>query len=211
MLKLWGRSTSSNVQKVRWFCAEVGLAYDQTEVGGPFGRTREPFYLAMNPMALVPTLDDDGFTLFESNSIMRYLARKHGAHHWYPQGQHERADCERWLDWSLSALAPAITPAFWGLIRTAAEQRDRVAVLASAQRTTQLFEIIDDRLRDRPYLCGDLPTLADIPIGIQAHRWINLPFELVAYQRPELARVRNWYDRLTQRKAFQDTVMIPMV
>jgi glutathione S-transferase len=211
MLKLWGRSTSSNVQKVRWLCGEMGVAYEQTEVGGAFGRTREPFYLAMNPMALVPTLDDDGFTLFESNSILRYVASKHGAIDWYPGALRERADCERWLDWSLSALAPAITPSFWGLIRTAAEQRDRKAILASAQHTAQMFEIIDARLRDRAFLGGNRPTLADIPAGIQAHRWLNLPFELVGYQRPELPGVRAWYDRLAQRRAFQDTVMIPMV
>ncbi len=211
MLKLWGRNSSSNVQKVRWLCAELGLKYDQTEVGGPFGRTKEPFYLAMNPMSLVPTIDDAGFTLYESNSIMRYLANKHLAHDWYPIALQARADCERWLDWNISSLAPAITPAFWGLVRTPAAQRDPAAILTSARKTFDMLAIVEARLASEVYLCGPQLTLADIATGIQTHRWFNLAFEEVGYQRPALSKLRSWYERLTQRKAFQDTVMIPLI
>lgn len=211
MLKIWGRSTSSNVQKVLWLCAEAGIAYEQEQVGGPFGRTREPFYLAMNPNAVVPTIDDDGFTLYESNAIMRYLANKHEAFDLYPNELRARADCERWLDWSTAALAPAITPAFWGLIRTAAEQRDRVAVLASGQKTFQMLEIVNARLADRDYLCGQSFTIGDIPSAIQTYRWYELPFELVNYQRPELPNLRRWYERMLDRPAFRQTVVYPLV
>lgn len=211
MFKLWGRNTSSNVQKVRWLCAEIGVPYDQTEVGGAFGRTKEPFYLAMNPNSLVPTIDDNGFTLYESNAIMRYLATKHAAHGFYPLELQQRADCERWLDWSLSTIAPAITPVFWGLIRTLPAQRDNALILASTQKTFTALSVIEQRLADRPYLCGEQLTLADIPISIQAHRWFNLPFEQIGYQRPALPNVRGWYDRIKQRKPFQDTVLIPLV
>ena len=80
MLKIWGRNTSINVQKVMWAIGELRLPHERIDVGGAFGRTKDPFYLAMNPNSLVPTLEeDDGFTLWESNSIVRYLAAKHGA------------------------------------------------------------------------------------------------------------------------------------
>ena len=211
MFKLWGRNTSSNVQKVRWLCAELGVHYDQTEVGGSFGRTKEPFYLAMNPNSLVPTIDDAGFTLYESNSIMRYLASKYSAHDLYPVGLRERADCERWLDWNLSALGPAITPVFWGLIRTPVEQRDHAVILAAARKTFDTLSIVEERLSRHAYLCGTQLTLADIPTGIQTHRWFNVPLNEVGYQRPALPNVSSWYGRLTQRKPFQETVMIPLV
>ncbi len=211
MFKLWGRNTSSNVQKVRWLCAELELRYEQTEVGGSFGRTREPFYRAMNPNSLVPTIEDNGFTLYESNAIMRYLANKHLAHDIYPVALHARADCERWLDWNLSALGPAITPSFWGLIRTPAAQRDPAAILASASKTFDMLAIVEDRLANNVYLCGPQLTLADIGTGIQTHRWFNMPFDDIGYQRPELPNLASWYQRLTQRKPFQDTVMIPLV
>ena len=186
MFKLWGRNTSSNVQKVRWLCAEMGIPYDQTEVGGSFGRTKEPFYLAMNPNSLVPTIDDAGFTLYESNTIMRYLANKHEAHEIYPAGLRERADCDRWLDWNLSALAPAITPVFWGLIRTPADKRDPAVILAAAQKTFEMLSIVDAQLKHNDFLCGPHLTLADIPTGIQTHRWFNVPFGEVGYDRPDL-------------------------
>ncbi len=211
MFKLWGRNTSSNVQKVRWLCAELGVHYDQTEVGGSFGRTKEPFYLAMNPNSLVPTIDDAGFTLYESNSIMRYIASKYSAHDLYPAGLRERADCERWLDWNLSVLGPAITPVFWGLIRTPAAQRDHAVILAAAKKTFDMLMIVEERLSKHAYLCGTKLTLADIPTGIQTHRWFNVPFNEVGYQRPALPNVSSWYERLTQRKPFQETVMIPLV
>src|SRR6266481_7880477 len=79
MLKIWGRNTSSNVQKVIWALAEMKLPFERIDVGGAFGKTKDPFYLAMNPNSLVPTLEeDDGFTMWESNSVVRYLAGKHG-------------------------------------------------------------------------------------------------------------------------------------
>lgn len=211
MFKLWGRNTSSNVQKVRWLCAELGVQYDQTEVGGSFGRTKEPFYLAMNPNSLVPTIDDAGFTLYESHSILRYLARKYAVHEIYPSGLRERADCERWLDWNLSALGPAITPVFWGLVRTPAAQRDPAVILAAAQKTFEMLSIVEARLAQHAYLCGTQLSLADIPTGIQTHRWFNVPFDDVGYRRPEMPNLKSWYERLTQRKAFQETVMIPLV
>ena len=125
MLKIWGRNTSSNVQKVIWALAEMKLPFERIDVGGAFGKTKDPFYLAMNPNSLVPTLEEeDGFTLWESNSIVRYLAAKHANRTLEPADLKTRARAQMWMDWQLSVMAPAITPVFWGLIRTPPEKRD---------------------------------------------------------------------------------------
>ena len=119
MLKIWGRNTSGNVQKVIWALAEMKLPFERIDVGGAFGKTHEPSYLAMNPNSLVPTLEeDDGFTLWESNSIVRYLAAKTSNGALEPADLRMRARAQMWMDWQLTILGPAITPVFWGLIRT---------------------------------------------------------------------------------------------
>src|SRR5207249_2424198 len=119
MLKIWGRTTSINVQKAMWAVGELKLPHERIDIGGPFGKNNEPAYLAMNPNALVPTLEeDDGFILWESNSIVRYLAAKYGAGTLEPADLRARASASRWMDWQLTVCAPAIHPVFWGLIRT---------------------------------------------------------------------------------------------
>ena len=137
MIKIWGRNTSSNVQKAMWAVGELKLEHTRIDVGGAFGKTKEPAYLAMNPNALVPTLEEeDGFTLWESNSIIRYLAGKHDkAGVLEPKDAKQRALASQWMDWQLSVLGPAITPAFWGLIRTPPEKRDAAAIKTSQEKT----------------------------------------------------------------------------
>src|ERR1051325_3215187 len=129
-MKMWGRNTSSNVQKAMWAVGELKIPCERIDVGGTYGRTKEPFYLAMNPNALVPTLEeDDGFSLWESNSVVRYLAAKHGGT-LEPKDPKVRAKAHQWMDWQLSVIGPAITPVFWGLISTSPEKRDADAIRA---------------------------------------------------------------------------------
>src|SRR5215475_10272940 len=131
MIKIWGRNTSSNVQKVMWAIGEIGLPHERIDIGGPFGKNREPAYLAMNPNGLVPTLEEeDGFLLWESNTIVRYLAAKHGPGKLEPSDLRNRASAQKWMDWQLSVANPAIKPVFWGLIRTPADKRDPKAIEA---------------------------------------------------------------------------------
>ena len=148
MIKIWGRNTSSNVQKAMWAVDELGLERERIDIGGAFGMNKEPKYLAMNPNGLVPTLEEeDGFLLWESNSIVRYLAGKHdktGALE--PKDAKQRALASQWMDWQLSVVGPAITPAFWGLIRTPAEKRDMAAIKASQEKTTAVMKILDAQL-----------------------------------------------------------------
>ena len=145
MIKIWGRNTSSNVQKAMWAVGELKLEHERIDVGGAFGKNNEPAYLAMNPNGLVPTLEEeDGFLLWESNSIVRYLAGKHdksGALE--PKDAKQRAIASQWMDWQLSVLGPAITPAFWGLIRTPPEKRDMAAIKTSQEKTTGAMKMLD--------------------------------------------------------------------
>jgi glutathione S-transferase len=210
MLRIWGRTTSSNVQKVLWLAGEIGLPYERVDAGGAFGVVDTPAYRAMNPNGLVPTIDDDGFVLWESNTIVRYLAAKHGATTLYPSDVRERADVERWMDWGTSVLATAITPAFWQLVRTPPAQRDPAAIAASAAKTAQATAILDARLAQRPFLCGDALTLADVVCGINTYRWLNLDFAGAGHPRPPQPALQAWYERLAQRPAYRGAVMIPI-
>src|SRR5712691_10585534 len=143
MLKVWGRNTSVNVQKVMWAIGELGLACERIDVGGAFGKNNEPAYLAMNPNGLVPTLEEDGFLLWESNSVVRYLAAKYGPGTLEPADLRARASASRWMDWQLTVCAPAIQPLFWGLIRPPPEKRDPAGIDAARVKTTAAMKILD--------------------------------------------------------------------
>ena len=124
----------------------MNLPCERIDVGGAFGKTKEPFYLAMNPNSLVPTLEEeDGFSLWESNSVVRYLAGKHGGT-LEPKDAKVRAKAHQWMDWQLSVIGPAITPVFWGLIRTPADKRDPAAIDAGKEKTTAAAKIMDEQL-----------------------------------------------------------------
>src|SRR6266550_8966712 len=143
MIKIWGRNTSVNVQKVMWAVGELGLPHERIDVGGSFGKNREPAYLAMNPNGLVPTLEEDGFLLWESNSIVRYLAAKYGVGTLEPADFQARARASSWMDWQLTVAAPALTPVFWGLIRTPADKRDHAAIEAGKVKTMAAMQMLD--------------------------------------------------------------------
>lgn len=205
MIKIWGRKDSSNVQKVLWCCDELGLAYERIDIGGRFGGTKEKPYLDLNPNSLVPTLEDGSFVLWESNSILRYLVDKYGQGRLLPSTPEGRADASRWMDWQLSTLGPAIVPLFVGLTRTPPEKREPAAIENAAKKTERAWRIVDNYLAKTSYLAGEAFTLGDIPLGVWAYRWYNLPIE-----RPSLANVAAWYDRLRQRKPYQIHVMLPL-
>jgi glutathione S-transferase len=205
---LWGRNTSSNVQKPMWLLEEMGINYQRIDAGGPFGKNKEAAYLAMNPNGYVPTLVDGSFTLWESNTITRYLAAKYRAETVYPGDLKRRADIERWMDWGMFVLAESLSAAFMGIMRTAPEQRDLSAILKSCAKTEAALQILNNQLADRDYVCGDDFTLADIATGINCYRWYNLPFDSVGFSRPSLPNLQAWYERLSARPAYQKVVMI---
>ncbi|NNE84787.1 MAG: glutathione S-transferase, partial [Alphaproteobacteria bacterium] len=160
MLKILGRATSSNVQKVLWFCDEEGIDYEHdNDIGGAYGRNDQPEYLAMNPNGKVPTVIDDNFVLWESNSILRYLARKHKSP-LYPSEFEARHLVERWMDWQLSVLALHQGTVLGGLIRTKPEDRNVAAIEASQRGWADGMAILDAHLADNTYVGGADFTIA---------------------------------------------------
>jgi len=205
MLKLWGRINSINVQKVLWALEELKVPYERTDAGLQFGVVNEPFYRKMNPNGRVPTIEDDGFVLWESNAIVRHLSAKHGTGTLCPDDARARADADRWMDWTTSTVAPAITPVFWGLIRTPPEKRNMAAIVAEAEKAGQAFQVLDQSLEGRDYVAGRNFTMGDIPLGAFVYRWYALDVK-----RPTLPRVEAYYRRLQQRPAYKKHVMLPL-
>jgi glutathione S-transferase len=201
MLKIWGRKTSSNVQKVMWALGELGLACERIDIGGPFGKNNEPPYLALNPNGLVPTMEDGGFVLWESNAIIRYLAREEGKHTLEPADPKTRASADRWMDWQSFTLAPAMTTAFVGLIRTPPEKRNHEAIYISKTQTTEAIKILDAQLGKTACVAGDAFSMGDIGVGVMAYRY----WQLVP-DHPPLPHLRRWYDTIAARKSFKDHV-----
>ena len=102
VLEVWGRKNSFNVQKVLWCCEELDVAHERVDAGGPFGGTRNADYLAMNPNGLVPTISDDGFSVWESNTIVRYLSARYGGGVLWAE---DPADRSRSGGWTSSSVA----------------------------------------------------------------------------------------------------------
>jgi glutathione S-transferase len=208
VIKIWGRNTSANVQKVMWAIEEIGLPNERIDIGGPFGQNREPAYLAMNPNGLVPTVEEgDGFLLWESNAIVRYLADKHRAHMLEPTDPHARARANSWMDWQLSVLGPAITPCFIGLVRTPPEKRDHAAIEESKQKTTEAVAILDGELAERAFVAGEVFSYGDIPSAVMANRYRQL-----VPDRPVFKHFERWFAAIAARPAFKNQVAaVPLV
>jgi len=205
MLKIWGRATSSNVQKVLWCCAELGLDFERLDVGGPFGGNRDPEYLKLNPNGLVPTVKDGDLIMWESNTICRYLASTRRGEQLYPRDPGARTHVERWMDWQLAVIGPPMGQLLFGLIRSTPETRDAAAIEAGRRRALAGWTIVDDALADRPYLAGDQVTLAEIVLGTQIYRWFTF-----AIERPNLPNLHAWYQRMRQRPGFKEHIEIPI-
>ena len=204
-IRLWGRLTSINVKKVAWCLAEIGLAHERVEAGGAFGVVTTPDYLAMNPNALVPTLEIDGLVLWESNAIVRYLSARHPDSGLWPADPATRAEADRWMDWQATTATPALRDAFWQLIRTPAVSRDQAAVDRSVAASADAARILERHLADRPYVAGDAFSMGDIPLGCHTHRWLNLPLE-----RPALPHLEAWCRRIEERPATRDVLTLPI-
>ena len=202
MLQLKGRINSSNVMKVLWILDEIGLDYQREDVGGAFGKNHEAPYLDLNPNGRIPTIIDGDRVLWESNSIVRYLAATHSAGNLWPTDAAARAGCEMWMDWQLTELVHGMVPVFHGLIRKSAEERDMDAINAARDDWAGKWRILDDHLSRNLYVGGDGFTIADIPIGPLAYRWYELPIE-----REDFNHLKRWYDLICTRPAFQEHCM----
>lgn len=205
MLKLWGRMTSVNVQKVVFALGECGVPYKRAEAGGAFGVVDTPEYQAMNPNRLVPVLVDDDLVLWESNAIVRYLAARYAPARLWPEDPGARALADRWMDWQQTVLNPALGPAFHGLVRTAPEKRDAAAIEASRAKTEKALEILDAHLAGREWLAGEGFGMAECVVGASVHRWLNMPIA-----REPRANVERWYATVFARRAAKEALPLPI-
>jgi glutathione S-transferase len=195
MLKIWGRLSSVNVQKVVWCADELGLVYDRIDAGRDFGVVDSAGYLAKNPNGLVPVIEDHGFVLWESNAIVRYLAAQYGEGTLWPADRQRRANADCWMDWQATAFNPAIGPAFWQLIRTAPEKREPAVIEGARDSAEKKLALLDAHLATREFVAGASFTMGDIPLGCSVDRWYKLP--LARESRPHVER---WLATLRGRK-----------
>jgi len=205
MLQLWGNADSVNVQKILWCCEELGLAYQRIDAGRHFGVVNTPEFRRLNPNGLVPTIDDEGFLLWESNTILRYLAAKHAPGTLWPTDVQQRALADRWMDWANSTLWPTMVPLFRAFMRTPEAQRDAAAIEAVRLETVEELTIIDAQLARSAFVGGDAFTMGDIAVGCAVWRWMALPVE-----RPPLPNLQRWFDALAARPAYRRVVMLPL-
>jgi glutathione S-transferase len=206
VLTIYGRTNSVNVQKVLWCLAELRLEYVRIDAGLEHGKNTETWYLALNPNGKVPLFVDGSFTLWESNTIVRYLAGKHGLGTLCPASLESRALAERWMDWQLSTLVSPVSTVFQNLIRRPPQQRDAAAIERNVREGNRAMAILDEYLTNRPYVAGAEFTMGDIPVGATAHRWLEIP----GIERPPLGAVRAWRARLEQRPGFREHVRLPL-
>ncbi|MDC9598258.1 glutathione S-transferase family protein [Xenorhabdus anantnagensis] len=182
---------------------ELNVPYRQIDIGGKFGRLNDPEYLRMNPNAVIPCLQEDDFILWESNTIIRYIAAKFGKDSLYPSDLRERASIEKWMDWVGCNLFPPIKQFMISFIRTPEDQRDPKMITQSLTEIEKLLKIIDDTLSNQQYLSGNTFGMADIALAPLAYLWLNVEIE-----RPSLPNLERWYQLLTERPTFKKIVMI---
>jgi glutathione S-transferase len=205
MLKIWGRISSVNVRKVVLAAQWLGLPFERIDAGREFGVVETPTYLAKNPNARIPLIEDGDFLLWESNVIVRYLCATHSLGSLYPQGLKQRFDAERWMDWQQTTLHRASRSAFVQLVRTPAEHRDTELVARSVSATEPLMAILDDHLSRCAFMAGDRFTMADIPIVCELHRWRGLPIERLAR-----AHLERWYQGILAQPAARGVLDIAL-
>jgi glutathione S-transferase len=205
MLKIWGRITSINVRKVVLAAQWMQIPFERVDAGLQYGIVKTPEYLAKNPNALVPLLEDGDFQLWESNVIVRYLCARHSFGNLYPEALRARFDAERWMDWQQTTLCGAGRPAFIQLKRTPPEQRSAEAIAQSVAVMEPLMARIDEHLSRQAFMAGDRFTMGDIPVACEVHRWRGLAIERGA--RPHIDR---WYQGIVQHPAARGVLDQPL-
>ncbi|MGO4814658.1 glutathione S-transferase family protein [Cupriavidus sp. 2MCAB6] len=198
MLKILGKASSINVRKVLWCCDELGLPFVREDWGSGYRATDSAEFLVLNPNAMVPVIDDDGFVLWESNSIIRYLASRYGDGTLYPGTARERARVDQWMDWQATELNNAWRYAFMALVRQSPLHRDEREIAVSVASWSRHIGILERQLADTgAYVAGERFTLADIPIGLSVNRWYATPLA-----HPAFPAVAAYFERLGAREGF---------
>ncbi len=188
-----------------WCAEELGLEYEQIDAGGAFGLVDTPEYLTLNPNGRIPVLQDGNFTIFESNAICRYLAKKYGTAPFVSEDLQQSALADQWMDWTTFSFGMPFRNLFWNMVRTAPEDRDQSVIELGIEHCSRQFAVADRALKDQPFLSGSACGVGDIPLGSLAYAWFNMEIT-----RPDLPYLSAWYDRLIERPAYQKGVMSPL-
>ena len=204
MLEIWGRKNSGNVQPVMWTIGELGLEFKRHNVGGSFGGLDTEQYGEFNPNRTIPTLRDGDRILWESQTIVRYLASEYGKDTLWSSNAYERALADQWSEWFKATAWPHFISVWIGF-RTPVEQRNEQAIAAAAEKFGSALAIVDLRLSSSPFVAGNELSFGDIAMGAWAYKYFNL--EII--ERPSLPHLEKWYARLCERYAYQKHIMIP--
>ena len=202
MLRIYGRKSSSNVQLAMWAIGELGLEHERLDYGFGHAPLTTPEFLAMNPMAGIPVLQDGDLTLFEGAAILRYLGAAYGDDAFWPRDPARRAPLDVWAEWGKGTFAPTLGQIFAYEVRTLPEDRDPEDLRKATVLLTRLARILDERLGDGPWLAGDTFTFADIGVAHVLHRYHTFDWD-----RPGAPNLTAYYDRLQQRPAFREHAM----
>lgn len=193
--RLWGRGSSSNVQKVIWTARELGAPYERTDLGGTFGGTNTEAFRVLNPNRKVPVWEAADITLWESQAIMRHLARQSGALYGETPAQMAQVDC--WLDWYALTFWPPIRHLFLDFHQKDRDPQGDASGHAALANARAAFEIASDQLARRRYLATDALSLADIALGIGVNRALGLGLGLSCP-----APLAQWFLMATDRPGF---------
>lgn len=198
MLRILGKASSINVRKVLWTCAELRIPFEREDWGSGFKSTNDAQFLALNPCAMVPVIQDGDFTLWESNSIIRYLVSRYDGSQLYPLESMARARIDQWIDWQASELNRSWSYAFMSLVRQSLEHQDSTALAVGIEQWSKNMAILDRQLdKTGAYVSGEQFSLADIPIGLSVNRWFETPLA-----HPDFAAVQAYYERLSLRPGY---------
>lgn len=201
-MKLYGRITAFNVQKVLWLLEELNLEYEHIEVGGKFGGLDSEEFKRVNPLKKIPVLIDGGKTIWESHSVLRYLIATYGQGAFYFDDPYERSLYERWADWAHTSFQPAFMDTFWNYYRVPEADRNMEAVNEAIEKCKECLNVLNAQLEGKRFLVGDSLTIADICAGTALYR---LTTQGLNISLPE--NVHQWYETLQKRKGYQKWVM----
>ena len=204
MLEIWGRKNANQVIQVLWTLAELELDYQRHSIGTRNGDLETEEYKSLNPNSKIPTIRDNGFVMWESHAIIRYLARQYGLGTLYPDDPQKAAMSDQWMTWSTDSFMGTFFPVFWQLVRTEESERDYKKIAEMAKQSSEILQILENHLVKNNFVAGEQFTYGDIPLGVLIHKYFVLDIE-----RPSLPGIEAWYERLSLREPFQEHAMQP--
>jgi glutathione S-transferase len=202
MLEIWGRRNSSNVIPVMWTVGELGLEHVRHNIGGSFGGDNTDAFSTLNPNRLIPTINEDGFVLWESLAISRYLSRRYGLGSLWPEDPQQAALADQWMDWCKSNISPNVMEVFFNQVRREKEDQDAARMRQCADAAIKHLQVLEKHLENREFVVGDDFSVGDIPLGSFMYKYFNLDID-----RPDLPAIAAWYARLSERPAYHKHAM----